>query len=396
MLRNEELEHLMVDLESSRVERKQALSDPDKIRQAICAFANDLPGSGQPGYFFLGVDDQGTPTGLVITDRMLQTLADMRSDGNILPPPQLNVEKVVLHGTPVAVVEVFPSEMPPVRYRGQTWIRVGPRRGIATAEEERRLSERSVARARTFDQRACPGARLDDLLIESVLNEYLPKAIDRRVLAENHRSTEEKLAALRLFDLLRGEPTHAAILLFGKNPLALVPGAYVQFVRYKGETLADLVLDHKELTGNLFTTLLQLDNLLPLQLQTARVQGEGLAALEKPDYPLVAVRELVLNALLHRNYEGTNAPVRLNWFSNRVEILSPGGLYGQVTAQNFRRVSDYRNPVLGEALKVLGYVEKFGVGIARAEKALSDNGNAPAEFIIEPTHVLVTLKGASA
>lgn len=392
MLAVERLEQLMEDLESARVERKEALTDPERAYQAVCAFANDLPASGLPGYLFVGVDDRGRPTRLNITDRLLQQLADMRSNGNILPPPRLNVEKVELRGVPVAVVEVFPSEAPPVRYKGQTWIRVGPRRGTATAEEERRLSERSTARARTFDQRACPGARLDDLMVDSILNDYLPRAVARSVIAENHRSLEEKLAALRLFDLNRGEPTHAAVLLFGKNPLAYIPGAYVQFVRFDGEQLADPVQNHKELTGNLFTTLLQLDNLLPLQIQTARVQGPGLAAQERPDYPMVAVRELVLNALLHRNYEATSTPVRLYWFSNHIEILSPGGLYGQVTPENFRRVNDYRNPVLGEAMKTLGYVERFGVGIARADAALTANGNPPAEFVFEPTHVLVTLR----
>jgi|SRR6218665_144234 len=394
MLGVEELERLLVDLESHRVERKQALTDPEKIRQAICAFANDLTGTGQPGYLFIGVDDSGVPVGKPVTDQLLLTLADMRSDGNILPPPRLHVEKVDLRGSPVAVVEVQPSDAPPVRFKGQVWIRVGPRRATATAEEERRLSERSIARARTFDQRACPGGRLDDLLTDTILNDYLPRAIARSVLAENHRSLEEKLAALRLFDLRRGEPTHAAILLFGKNPLEFVPGAYVQFVRFDGDSLTGRVQDQKELKGNLFTTLTQLDTLLPLQIRTARVQGPGLVAEDTPDYPFVAIRELVLNALLHRNYEGTSAPVRLNWFQGKVEIHSPGGLYGQVTPQNFRRVSDYRNPVLGEAMKVLGYVERFGVGIARAEAALAANNNPPAEFAIEPTHMLVTLRAA--
>lgn len=118
MLRVEELERLMVDLESHRVERKQALSDPEKIRQAICAFANDLPATGLPGYLLIGVDEQGVPTGKPITDQNLLTLADMRSDGNILPPPRMNVDKVELRGASVVVVEVFPSAAPPGTVQG--------------------------------------------------------------------------------------------------------------------------------------------------------------------------------------------------------------------------------------------------------------------------------------
>lgn len=95
---------------------------------------------------------------------------------------------------------------------------------------------------------------------------------------------------------------------------------------------------------------------------------------------------------MHRTYEGTNAPVRVNWFSDRIEVQNPGGLYGQVTTQNYEQVTDYRNPVIAEALKVLGYVDRFGAGIARIQSALSANGNPPADFAFQPTHVSVTIR----
>ena len=97
---------------------------------------------------------------------------------------------------------------------------------------------------------------------------------------------------------------------------------------------------------------------------------------------------------MHRTYESTNAPVRFYWFADRVEVQSPGGLYGQVTPENYERVNDYRNPVLAEVLKVLGYVERFGTGIARAIAALLANGNPKAEFEFEPTHVKLTVRRA--
>ena len=385
----EELERLMTDLESDRIERKQGLQ-PERMRQAVCAFANDLPGHGAAG-FFVGVTDDGQPTGLLITDELLRILSDMRTDGQILPVPSLVVQRVVLKGTPVAVVEVHPSEAPPVRYRGQVWIRVGPRRAIATLEEERRLTERQIAGARCFDQRPCPGATVEDLIVESFREIYLPKIVDPGILAQNNRTLEEQLASLRFFDLRSQRPTHAGLLLVGRDPLPFLPGAYVQFVRFDGLTLADAIQDAKEVTGNLLTQLARLDDLLPLQIHSARSAAGGLRHEDSPDYPLAAIREFVLNAIMHRTYEGTNSPVRINWFEDRVEILSPGGLYGQVTAQNYERVSDYRNPVVAEAMKVLGYVERFGTGIARAKAALARNGNPPPEFTFEPTYVLVAV-----
>ena len=385
----------MAVAETDRVERKESLGARDRIAQAICAYANDLPGHRLPGYVVIGVRDDGRPTGLSITDELLRTLRDLRSDGNIMPIPSLAVQRMELHGVPVAVIEVYPSQMPPVRYRGQTWIRVGPRRGIATLEEERRLTERQVAGTRTFDQRPCVDATPEELLIESFRNEYLPRVVAPEVIAENKRSPEEQLASLRFFDLHQRVPTYAGLLVFGRDPLEFLPGAFIQFVRFEGEGLTDPVQDDKTLTGNLLTQLVQLDNLLPLQIRSARISGEGLRHEERPDYPLVAIREIALNAVMHRTYEGTSAPVRINWFQKRVEIQNPGGLYGQVTPQNFDHASDYRNPVIAEAMKALGYVERFGTGITRARKALADNGNAAAEFVFEPTHVLVTIRRRS-
>lgn len=393
MLPKEDLERLMVDMESDRVERKESLANRDRIGQAICAFANDLPDHRQPGYIFVGVDDRGRSAGLQIDDELLRNLAGFRSEGNILPPPTLVVQRHELHGTNIAVVEVQPSDWPPVRFYGQVWIRVGPRRAIATAEEERRLVERRTARARTFDQRPCLDASIADLVMEGFRGGYLPNAVDRQILEQNERTTEEQLASLRFFDLTTAHPTHAGVLLFGRSPLDFMPGAYVQFVRFEGPTLADSIQDEKTITGNLLTQFQQLDNLLPLQIRTRRRPSLGLQHEEIPDYPLVAIREVVMNAIMHRNYEGTNAPVRINWFPDRVEVQNPGGLYGQVNAQNFRQATDYRNPVVAEAMKVIGLVERFGVGIARIDSTLRKNGNPEAEFTFEPAHVLVTIRG---
>ncbi|MBI1790643.1 MAG: putative DNA binding domain-containing protein [Acidobacteria bacterium] len=387
----EQLERLLSDLESDQVERKESL-DKEKIRQAICAFANDLPGHGSEGFVFVGVTDSGDPAGLPITERLLITLADMRSDGNILPIPSLTVQKATVKGVDIAVVQVHPSDTPPVRFKGQVWIRVGPRRAIATIEEERRLSERRIAGTRTFDFRPCPGATIDDLVAEPFRGEYLPRIVAADVIAENRRSLEEQLASLRFYDIRGGSPTHAGLLVFGRDPLPFVPGAYIQFVRFDGTTLADPVQDSKEIAGNLATQLSRLDDLLPLQIHSARVASSGLRHKEEPDYPLVAMRELVLNAVMHRTYEGANSPVRINWFTDRVEILNPGGLYGQVTADTYERICDYRNPVIAEAMKVLGYVDRFGTGIARAKAALQRNGNPPVEFVFEPAYVLATVR----
>jgi len=393
MIADDELLGMMADLESDRVERKSSLSDRDKIRQAICAFANDLPGHDRPGVVFVGVNDNGSCAHLNISDDLLLTLADMRSDGNILPFPIMTVQKRTLRGgCDVAVIEVQPAHNPPVRYNGRTWIRVGPRRATATAEEERRLSERRRWRDLPYDQQPMPLATIAELDLDLFRRDYLPAAVAPEVIEENNRATNEQLTALR-FLTPAGLPNIAALLVFGKNPIRWIPAAYIQFLRLDGAEITDPIRDQKELNGPLPQVLRQLDELLSLNISTASDVQRGSVEIKVPDYPLVALQQLSRNAVLHRSYESTNAPARIYWFTDRVEIYNPGGLYGQVNQQNFGRpgITDYRNPLLAEAMKVLGYVQRFGMGIPLARKQLADNGNPPPEFQFEATGMLATV-----
>ena len=116
-----------------------------------------------------------------------------------------------------------------------------------------------------------------------------------------------------------------------------------------------------------------------------------------PDYPIPALQQLTRNAVMHRTYEGTNTPVRCYWFNDRIEIISPGGPFGEVTAENFGSpgITDYRNRNLADAMKVYGLVQRFGVGIAIAQKELTKNGNPPAKFEVQPTVILCTVRERS-
>ncbi len=93
MLTDQELQTLMADLESDRVERTVSTSDTDKFAEAICAFSNDFPSHRKPGYLLIGVDNHGRPSGLQVTDQLLQNLAGIRADGNIQPLPAMTVQK---------------------------------------------------------------------------------------------------------------------------------------------------------------------------------------------------------------------------------------------------------------------------------------------------------------
>lgn len=395
-MEDRELEILFEDLESDRTERKESLTDKDRICQAICAFANDLPNHRRPGVIFIGVDDKDAHcTHLPITDELLRNLAGIRSDGNVLPLPVLTVQKRVLRGCELAVVIVEPSDAPPVRYKGQCWVRVGPRRAVATAEEERRLAEKRRARDLPFDLWPMASATLADLDLDLFQRVYLPASVAADVLEQNQRPVEQQLMSLR-FTTTEPPfiPTMLGLLVAGKDPRRFLPGDYIQFLRIAGTELTDPIKDQREIGGPMSDLLRVLDEILKVNISTASNFTAGPQEIRRPDYPLVALQQLARNAVLHRTYEGTYAPVRITWFSDRIEIQNPGGPFGQVTRGNFGQpgAADYRNPHLAEALKNLGYVQRFGLGIPIARQQLAQNGSPPLEFVVQDAHILAVVR----
>ncbi len=395
MLSDEELVGLLTDLESDRVERKPSIAEPDRIREAICAFANDLPDHGKPGVIFIGAKDNGDGAGLKITDQLIQKLSAMRSDGNIVPLPSIVVEKRVLRGVPMAVVFVHPSDAPPVRFRGRTCIRVGSCRAVASLEEERRLMEKRRSRDLPFDLHVHASATLGDLDRITFLEGYLPSAIAPDILEDNGRTYEQQLASVRFVSVDPPyRPTVVGLLVVGKIPTDFIPGAYIQFLRINGTELTDPIMNREEIHGALPYLLRRMDDLLSVNIVTPTDIRSHSTEDRHPDYPLVALQQLARNAVMHRDYQTTNAPVRITWFNDRIEIQNPGGPFGQVTRKNFGvpGITDYRNPHIAEAMKTLGFVQRFGVGIQLARKTLKDNGNPDLDFDVQDNHVLVVVR----
>jgi ATP-dependent DNA helicase RecG len=384
------LELLLQDLEAPSSERKASFADKDKLCQAICAFANDMTSSGRPGYIFIGANSDGSPSHTRVDDELLLNLTALRSDGRILPQPRMVVEKRVLLGAAMAVIEVFPSELPPVRFNGVVWIRVGPRRDRANEAEERALSERRAqVSGRTWDVRPCHEATADDLALD-LFTTYRTYAVAREIVEENHRTTTEQLASLRFFDRRSDHPTNAGVLVTGKDPRYFVLGAYIQIIRYAGPTQGADVSMQREIDGDLFSVLRQLDELAKELVAARPVSSSALRESLVYEYPVEALRESLVNAVIHRDYE-SNTPTIVSIFDDRIEIQNPGSLYGDARLEDFPGVTAYRNPVLAEAAKVLGYVNRFRRGLPRIVEAMQKNGSAPPRIEPKSGHFLVVL-----
>ena len=380
MLNEEKVKELIADMESYWIERTRSTAD-EKLGAAICAFSNDFPNHKHSGYLLLGVEDDGKISGKTWGDEDLQKIGGMKTNGKILPQPSIIVSPVFkLNGGDVIVVEVKPSNFPPVRYDGRCWIRVGPRRDKASQEEERILTERRISNAKTYDLVPAQGSTLEDLSIELFKMNYLPSAIDKQTLEENGRKTEEQLASLRFFDTKERCPTNAGILLFGLNPEFYLPGCFIQYVKFVGTEMTSDVEFEKKFSGALITELRLVDDFIKGNIIKERpVKVNSFQEDILRNYPYWALRELVMNAVMHRSYE-SNAPIYMYEFQDRIEIVNPGGLYGEATPHNFPNASDYRNVVIAEAMKVLGYVNRFNYGVKRAKAELEQNGNGQPEF----------------
>lgn len=387
-----ELAGLLASGESELVERKRSVGDGNAIRRSICAFANDLSARGKPGVLFVGVEDDGTCAGIDVNDELLRVLAQMRSDGSILPFPTMTVDQKTIDGCEMAVVQVTPATDPPLRFRGRAWIRVGPTVQQASPEEEQRLLERRVAGQSSFDMRPVVDASLDDLDIEYVRANYMPGAVAREILELNQRPLTQQLQSLRL--LRQGFPAHGALIAFGRDPQYWAPGAYVQFLRFAGVSITDPIKSRKELTGKLEDVLSRVNDLIEINISVSTDVASRPREVRLPDYPIEALRQLTANAVMHRSYESTNSPSRIYWYDDRIEIQSPGGLYGNVTPTNIHDgVTDYRNPLVAEIMHHLGFAQRFGLGIQLAKASLQENGNTPPEFSFSSTHVSVIVRG---
>ena len=165
----------------------------------------------------------------------------------------------------------------------------------------------------------------------------------------------------------------------------------MQYVQYSGDSQADEVLQERRIVGDLLDILRDL-NRLALEIAEERpIQRPDLSEIAVFDYPPKAMREFFMNAVIHRNYEDSTTPVMINHYSDRIEIQNPGGLYGDLTPEQFPDGTAYRNPILAEAAKVLGFVNRFGRGIHVVRRELQRNGSPPAVFDPRANFFLATV-----
>jgi ATP-dependent DNA helicase RecG len=277
----------------------------------------------------------------------------------------------------------------------ETYIDNAPETRVASAQEELILNEKRAASFIPFDIRPVYGATLEDLSRGFFEEEYLSHAFAKQVLAANHRTYEERLASCKfIVSPENTTPTFLGLMAIGKNPRNFIPSSYIQFLRIDGYDERAPILDNTVIDGRIMA-----------MYDTALVKFKGYnkratdvlsgpRQIVKSDYPETAYNQILVNALLHRQYEGTNTNVSLYWYNDRIEITSPGGPFGTVTTENFGQngARDYRNRNLADVIQNLDLMQRFGFGIKWARDAMAENGNPPIEFNVTPNMVQVILR----
>ena len=294
------------------------------------------------------------------------------------PPLVIPLPSLVPVGKAQVLVITVPAGLPHVyNVDGRYWGREGAQTNPLPA---RRLREMLLERGLVqFETRLPPNASLDDLDPDAV------RAYRQALNLLGNEPYEEVLLRRGCLQRAEGQrrwvqltPTYAALLLFGRHPQQWLPNSTLLAVRFPGVSFSDEFIK-QEISGTLPEQLRQADGFLRTNLRSV-VRLTGLAHEEMPEYPFEAVRELLVNAVAHRDYNVQGDNIHLHIFSDRLEVHSPGGLPGPVTLENLLEARFSRNAIITQVLSDLGFVERLGYGLDRVVAVLRQNGMRPPRF----------------
>jgi len=308
--------------EGTRVEFKSSLSDLDRLGEIASSFTNS-----QGGVILIGVSDDrqivGVDVGRQTVERIVDVIVD-NSDPKIYP----EVISKVIGAKHVIVIKVNESHDKPHLYQGRAFIRIGKNtKPMSRNEYERLLIKRSRTDIR-YDSEECGGARLKDIDWNKVKwFKSVYKDISGKAVSSSDQKLLEGLGCVK-----NGRVLNSGMLLFGKQPEKFIPQSQIAIVRYPGEGVSDRYLDLKDFYGNLFDLIDKADEYIKEHIQIAsRLIPGQIPREEIPEYPPYAIRELIVNAVAHRDYFISGSRIIIKMFKGKIEYSSPGGLPEGIT-----------------------------------------------------------------
>ncbi len=379
-----ELKYLLKEGESETVEFKPSLSQMDKITESISAFSNMKGGT-----VVIGVSDKGEVLGIDIGKNTIESLANqIKQNTDPMAYPSIRVEEN--NNRQVVIIEVGESKQKPVLAFGRAFMRVGKSNQKLGFEKIRTLAlETSKVH---WDERVCEDASLEDLDEEKV-KWFLKEARHKRGLDINENSpVEETLLRLKL--LKSGKPTNGALLLFAKDLQRRFIQSEVKCIRFKGVGVTGEMIDLRTVDGDVFEQLIEAEKFVFNNIAlSAWIEDEKIQRQERWEYPPKAIREVLANAISHRDYEITSK-VQVRIFDDRMEFWNPGRLPEGWTVETLKKAHESipRNPSIAKQFFWVKYIEEVGTGTNKIIEWCIDWGLPEPEFELKETSFVVTFR----
>lgn len=360
--------------------------DADRLAETLVAFAN-----GDGGTVLLGVREDGRPAEGLLGDEMEEALR--AAIVQCRPPIRTEWEQMETPEGAVAAIHVPRSTELHSLADGRVLIRSGAENHPLGGEQVRQLA--SGKSSGDFEMQDVAGAQMADL-DQDVIKDYIARR-------EEKQGRQIKLPQDRLLQQIGaltagGQPTVAGLLLFGLEPQFYLPQSGLTFVRFSGTELRGPgglpgYSRRDEITGPLAQII---ERTWAILMQEMRLEAvvKGLRREERTEYPPIAVREALVNAVCHRDYRLTGRRIEIRMFDDRMEIHSPGGLPGYITIDNIVEEHFSRNPRLVNGLYHWNYIEELGLGVDKMIETMVQAGHPQPVFKATPHSFTVTLQNA--
>lgn len=372
-MNHDELKQLVAAGESERLELKKSTGELRSGMETLCGFLN-----GHGGTVLFGATPAGKIQGQDVADPTLREIAEEIK--RIDPPITADLEQVELeNGRTVLGLSVDAGPMAPYIYNGRPFRRVASTTSLMPqVEYRRRLLQRDHARDRWENQPAI-GYRVEDLDSKEIQQTVTESIAVGRLLGP-WTDVADTLSKVHL--LVDDLPTQAAVIAFAREPLPDYPQCALRLARFRGVT-KDEFLDQNQMTGHAF--LLLREAMLFLRRHppvSGRFEPGVLERIDEPLFPVLALREAVVNALIHRDYAIYGGAVHVAIYDDRVEVISAGALPFDQTPADLTRdhESRPRNPHLADVFYRRGLIERWGRGTQTIVGLCVDAGHQAPQF----------------
>ena len=346
------LKEIISQGESETIEFKESTGEWKEIIKTISVFTNTKGGN-----ILIGASDKGKIIGVQIGKKTIEALVNKikeNTDPKIFP--SISVENIKKQN--VILIKVEENKSKPVFAFDRVYKRVGKSTVKASSEEIRKLA--LEGEKIYWDEQICKGAKLEDINWGFVKNFFIPRyeKFSKKMIIGTPEELLEALGCMK-----EGKPTNAGILLFGKAPQKFFRNSYIGLARYKGKIEEVKRLDYKEFFANLFHQIDECDKYIKEHIAImSRLLPHKVEREDIPEYCWFSIRELITNAVCHRDYEDQGSKVIVKTFSDRIEFYNPGGLPKGITPENILIRQYSRNPIIANTLAKVKYIEELGEG----------------------------------